>query len=183
MIVKNKQALQITAYLGIGSNLHSPEKQVDQAILNLQNHQHIHVEAVSNYYRTEAVPVGDMTEAQAKQQPEYVNAVAKIYTDLSAIDLLETLLALEAEQGRTRTYKGVPRIIDLDLLLYANAVIRQEHLIVPHPRMHERAFVLMPLHDIDASLVLPEHGAIASLLTVVDKTTVRLINPTAKLSS
>lgn len=177
------QLKQFIAYIGIGSNLESPEVNVDQAIKNLQAHHHMRVLAISHYYRTQAIPVGDITEAQAKQQPEYVNAVVKIKTDLTAMALLENMLALEAEQGRTRTYKGVPRIIDLDLLLYENNVIHQTHLIVPHPRMHERAFVLKPLLDVAPTITIPQHGSAATLLATVDQSTVRLIKSTARFNS
>ncbi|MDY0308825.1 MAG: 2-amino-4-hydroxy-6-hydroxymethyldihydropteridine diphosphokinase [Castellaniella sp.] len=95
--------------------------------------------------------------------PDYVNAVASLHTSLPPLDLLAVLQAIEQRHGRERPYRNAPRTLDLDLLLYGNCAIDQPTLTVPHPRMHERAFVLRPLADLAPGLVLAQ-GSLADLL-------------------
>jgi len=99
--------------------------------------------------------------------PDYVNAVAQIDTALDAPALLARLQAIELAHGRERPYRNAPRTLDLDLLLYGDATIASPALTVPHPRLHERAFVLRPLADLAPSLVVPGRGALAGLLAGV----------------
>jgi 2-amino-4-hydroxy-6-hydroxymethyldihydropteridine diphosphokinase len=99
-----------------------------------------------------------------KNQPDFVNAVAEIETSLAPRKLLEELLAIETRFGRARTFPDAPRTLDLDLLLYGDRIIAEPGLTVPHPRMHERAFVLAPLAEIAPDAVVPVKGAVAALL-------------------
>lgn len=106
--------------------------------------------------------------------PDYVNAVGQFDTHLSAGDLLHVLQSIELAHGRVRPYRNAPRTLDLDLLLYGTQAINEPDLIVPHPRMHERAFVLMPLADLAPDLKLVR-GSLATLLTACsDQTLSRL---------
>jgi 2-amino-4-hydroxy-6-hydroxymethyldihydropteridine diphosphokinase len=110
----------------------------------------------SNWYWTE--PVG------VKDQERYVNGVASLSTELSAHDLLKTLLAIEQDMGRIRRKRWESRNIDLDLLLYGREVIKEKHLTVPHPLMHERRFVLVPLVELEPNLTHPSLGLTMSEL-------------------
>jgi 2-amino-4-hydroxy-6-hydroxymethyldihydropteridine diphosphokinase len=112
--------------------------------------------SVSSLYRSEPIGVG--------KQPDFVNAVAEIETTLGARALLDELLATEARFGRTRESPGAPRTLDLDLLLYGERVIAEDKLTVPHPRMHERAFVLAPLAEIAPDIAIPGKGRAKALL-------------------
>ena len=146
----------VKAFIGLGANLGEPEVQVRRAIRALREIPKTRVVGASSLYRS--APIGH------KDQPDFVNAVAEIETDLSARALLEELLAIEARFGRTRTFSNAPRTLDLDLLLYGNRVISEPGLIVPHPRMHERAFALAPLAEIAPDAVVPGKGPVAVLL-------------------
>jgi 2-amino-4-hydroxy-6-hydroxymethyldihydropteridine diphosphokinase len=100
-----------------------------------------------------------------REQPEFVNAVVEIETELAPEALLKELLAIEGRSGRTRTFQNAPRTLDLDLLLYGDQVIAQPGLAVPHPRMHERAFVLAPLAEIAPDTTIPGKGIASALLS------------------
>ncbi|MDG2502318.1 MAG: 2-amino-4-hydroxy-6-hydroxymethyldihydropteridine diphosphokinase [Porticoccaceae bacterium] len=147
-------------YIGLGSNLEdrgdSPETQLDRAIESISQHPAISLIAVSSRYQTKAIGPGN--------QPDYINAAARLSTALSPLDLLDALQQIEHQQGRVRTIRWGARTLDLDILLYNNQVIDSERLNVPHPRMHERAFVLAPLRDLDASIELPSGESILNLL-------------------
>ena len=147
-------------YIGLGSNLEdysgSPETQLDRAIESISQHPDINLMAVSPRYQTQAIGPGN--------QPDYINAVARLNTELLPLDLLDCLQQIEHKQGRVRTIRWGARTLDLDILLYNDQVIDSERLTVPHPRMHERAFVLAPLRDLDASIMLPNGESILSLL-------------------
>jgi 2-amino-4-hydroxy-6-hydroxymethyldihydropteridine diphosphokinase len=144
------------AYVGLGANIGQPETQVLRAIEALAKLPDTRVVATSSLYRSAPVGVG--------AQPDFVNAVARIDTSLSARALLEELLAAEARFGRTRAFPGAPRTLDLDLLLYGDRVIAEPGLVVPHPRMHERAFVLAPLAEIAPEVAIPGKGRVGTLL-------------------
>lgn len=147
-----------TVYIGIGSNLGQPLKQVRDAAAALGALAETQSLAISPFYRNPAVGPG--------RQPDYVNAVAAVETRLGPHALLEALLAIEAGQGRIRgSLRWQPRTLDLDLLLYGDRVIHDARLTVPHPRMQERAFVLKPLLDIAPDLEIPGVGAVAELLS------------------
>jgi 2-amino-4-hydroxy-6-hydroxymethyldihydropteridine diphosphokinase len=128
------------AYIGIGSNLHEPHAQVEAAFEELARLPRTRLSARSSLYRS--APVGYAA------QPDFINAVAELDTGLGARELLGELQAIEARHGRRRSFANAPRTLDLDLLLFGDARIDEPQLVVPHPRMHERAFVLAPLLEI-----------------------------------
>jgi 2-amino-4-hydroxy-6-hydroxymethyldihydropteridine diphosphokinase len=130
----------ILAYIGLGANLGEPASQIKQALALLNNMEEMEVLQVSSCYRNP--PLGP------PGQPWYVNAVAKVRTRLTPEELLRTLGAAEEALGRVRGERWGPRLIDLDLLLYGSEIIRGPELSVPHPEMHRRAFVLVPLAEI-----------------------------------
>jgi 2-amino-4-hydroxy-6-hydroxymethyldihydropteridine diphosphokinase len=146
------------AYIALGSNLGDREGALRAALEALAGEPGIDVVAVSPFRDTE--PVGYL------DQPRFVNGAAALETELSARALLDRLLAVERRFGRSR--EGVPaqgpRTLDLDLLLYGDAEIDEPGLRVPHPRMHERRFVLEPLADLDPALEIPEKGRVQELL-------------------
>ena len=144
------------AYVGIGSNLDDPAHHVRSALAELDELPHTRVVRQSSLYRS--APMGYAA------QPEFVNAVAQLETGLPAERLLAELQQIEARHGRRRSFANAPRTLDLDVLLYGDAVLDLPALKIPHPRMHERAFVLAPLLDIAPDLSLPQHGPIRSLL-------------------
>jgi len=129
------------AYVGIGSNLDEPRRQVLEALTELDRLPHTRVVKKSSLYRT--APIGHA------DQPDFINAVAQLETGLPAERLLAELQDVEARHGRKRSFPNAPRTLDLDILLFGSARISTEALTVPHPRMHERAFVLKPLLEID----------------------------------
>ena len=133
-----------TAYVGVGSNLNDPRVQVLQAFTELDGLPNTRVVRKSSLYRS--APMGHAA------QPDFVNAVAQVETGLPAERLLAELQAVEARHGRERSFPNAPRTLDLDLLLYGTARIASPALTVPHPRMHERAFVLKPLLEIAPQL-------------------------------
>lgn len=138
------------AFVGLGANLGEPRSQLEQAFVELDAIPHTRVVRTSSLYRTE--PVGYAA------QPPFVNAVAQLETALPAERLLEELQAIEARHGRSRSFPNAPRTLDLDLLLFGKAVIQTPALEVPHPRMHERAFVLVPLLEIAPQAGIPGLG-------------------------
>jgi 3-oxoacyl-[acyl-carrier protein] reductase len=129
------------AYVALGSNLGDRQGYLDRALQALQEHPHITVVAVSSYYETE--PVGG-----PPAQGLYLNAAAALDTDLEPAALLQALLDIEKQLGRVRRQRYDPRTLDLDLLLYDEQIINEPGLVVPHPHMHERSFVLEPLAEI-----------------------------------
>ena len=133
--------------MGLGSNLGDRAKNLQTALSELAQMPTISITRVSSLYET--APVG------VTAQPEFINAVAALETSLTPAALLAAFLHLENKMGRVRTFRWGPRVIDLDLLLYGQEQIALPELIVPHPRLHERAFVLMPLAEIAPDLVLP----------------------------
>ena len=133
-----------TAYVGLGSNLQDPQHQVRQAFDELDRLPRTRVVRKSSLYRS--APLGHA------QQPDFVNAVAELETGLAAERLLAELQEIERRHGRTRSFPNAPRTMDLDLLLYGEETIATEELVIPHPRMHGRAFVLQPLLEIAPQL-------------------------------
>jgi 2-amino-4-hydroxy-6-hydroxymethyldihydropteridine diphosphokinase len=144
------------AYVGLGANLGDREATLQRALELLAERSDVEVVAVSSFRETD--PVGYL------DQPQFVNAAAALETTLSARDLLGTLLAVERELGRTREGPRYgPRTIDLDLLVYGEERIDEPGLIVPHPRLHERMFVLEPLTEIAPELSIPGLGRVERL--------------------
>jgi 2-amino-4-hydroxy-6-hydroxymethyldihydropteridine diphosphokinase len=144
------------AYVALGSNLHAPEQQVLRALEELNGLPQTRVVATSALYRT--APVG------YDNQPDFVNAAAEISTGLDPFALLHALLALETAHGRERPFPNAPRILDLDLLFYDDLALNEPELTLPHPRLHERGFVLFPLADIAPDLEVPGKGTVRTLL-------------------
>jgi len=148
------------AYIGIGSNLDGPEARVRQAFAQLAGLPETRLVAASALWRTP--PVGPI------DQPPFVNAVAGVLTQLAPRALLEALLAAERVQGRRREIRWGPRTLDLDLLLHGQAVINEPGLVLPHPEMTARAFVLYPLAEIAPELRMPGGERVAGLLGRLD---------------
>ena len=144
------------AYVGVGSNLDRPQRQVTQALGELDGIPGARVVKRSSLYRS--APVGYAA------QPEFVNAVAALDTTLDPEALLGELQAIEARHGRSRSFPNAPRSLDLDLLLYGEAEQRSARLTLPHPRMHERAFVLKPLLELEPGIAIPGRGRALDLL-------------------
>jgi 2-amino-4-hydroxy-6-hydroxymethyldihydropteridine diphosphokinase len=147
--------MTVVVYLGLGSNLSDPRRQLQQAISALEGIPKTRVLAVSSLYRSR--PMGP------QDQPEYINAVAGLETDLEPEALLDALQAIEHDQGRVRGRHWGARTLDLDILLYGDEVISTERLSVPHPGLHQREFVLYPLYELAPDLVIPERGPVSSL--------------------
>jgi 2-amino-4-hydroxy-6-hydroxymethyldihydropteridine diphosphokinase len=150
----------VAAYIGVGANIGNPAEQVRRAIDELASLPRTRLERVSSLYRT--APVGFI------DQPDFVNAVAKVDTALAPRELLEALLDLENRHGRVREFPNGPRTLDLDILLYGDVQLREPGLIVPHARMHERAFAIVPLAEIAPDTVVPGRGRVDDLLRSVD---------------
>ncbi len=148
----------VRSFVGLGSNLGNPQAQIRLALELLGAEEGVEIVAVSRLRETD--PVG------YEEQPRFLNGAVELRTTLSARELLERLLAIERRLGRVRGSgpRFGPRTIDLDLLLYGNGVIEERGLVVPHPRLHERRFVLEPLADLDAALEVPGRGPIQALL-------------------
>ena len=140
----------IVCYIGIGSNLGNTLQNCKYAIESLSRINGINPTLTSSFYKTE--PVG------IEKQNYFINAVVEIIATLSASDLLQALRKIEKEMGRKRETKGGPRIIDLDLLFYGQDVIREADLVVPHPEIHKRRFVLEPLYEIASYFIHPVFG-------------------------
>ncbi len=158
----------VRAYVAFGANLGEPLTAFAQARAALDALPATQVAGYSSCYRTAPVGVGD-------DQPDYINAVIAIDTALPPQDLLAALLAIEHAGGRTRDYHQAPRTMDLDLLLYGDACIDTPGLIVPHPRMHLRAFVLHPLLELAPELTIPGIGPAHALLpAMTDQAITRL---------
>jgi 2-amino-4-hydroxy-6-hydroxymethyldihydropteridine diphosphokinase len=149
-------AMKHSAFIGLGSNLANPAAQVLQAMQAIGELPGTRVLARSSLYRS--APVGYL------DQPDFINAVVRIETELAPLVLLQALLALEHENGRTREFQNAPRTLDLDVLLYDDLQHHQHGLTVPHPQMHRRAFVLQPLLEIAPDCVIPGVGAAAEAL-------------------
>jgi 2-amino-4-hydroxy-6-hydroxymethyldihydropteridine diphosphokinase len=148
------------AYVGLGANLGDRERTLRAAVDALAAEDGIEVTAVSALRDTDPVGVGD--------QPRFLNGAAELETTLTARKLLEALLAVEQQFGRVRVPgEHGPRTLDLDLLLYGDAELSEPGLTVPHPRLHERLFVLEPLAELAPGLVVPGRGEVESLLSGV----------------
>jgi 2-amino-4-hydroxy-6-hydroxymethyldihydropteridine diphosphokinase len=156
------------AFVGLGANLENPLQQVRQAISELDAIEHTRVLVASSLYRSAPVGYAD--------QPDFINAVAKVQTRLSPHELLDALHVIENRHGRRRSVRNAPRTLDLDLLLYGMLVVDEDGLTLPHPRMHERAFVLLPLAEIAPEALLPGHAPVSQLLAQVDRSGVEKLD-------
>ncbi len=158
----------IIAYIGIGSNLDDPLIQCQKGLQRLSGLTGVTLERTASFYKTE--PVTDPLPGHADEtQAWFVNTVAEIRTVCSPRGILEALQSIEEQMGRRRSYRGAPRTIDLDLLLYGQQVMRETDLIVPHPRLHERRFVLEPMCEIASYVTHPGFGV--SMKGLLDRLT------------
>jgi len=149
--------IRVRSYIGIGSNLDDPVARVRTGLDALRGIPGSTLVACSSLYRTMPIGITD--------QPEFINAVAALDTQLTPVGLLRELLAIERTAGRRRgPVQGGPRTLDLDLLLYGDLEMNSVDVTIPHPRMHERAFVLAPLFEIAPTLRIPGKGAVSMLL-------------------
>ncbi len=149
-------------YVGIGANLNNPKRQVKKAMKALATLPQTKFITQSSLYLSP--PMGP------QDQDHYINAIAKLETDLKAIDLLDQLQAIENSQGRVRkSERWGPRTLDLDLILYGNQIINEERLTIPHYGLKQRAFVLVPLEEVDPHLILPDNSKIFELVQQLGK--------------
>jgi 2-amino-4-hydroxy-6-hydroxymethyldihydropteridine diphosphokinase len=143
-------------FVGLGSNLNTPIQQVQSALCQLAQLPKMRCIQASSLYRS--APMGITT------QPDFINAVAEFDCALNPFELLAALLALEQQHGRIRKQRWGERTLDLDLLLYGNEIITSESLIVPHPGLKQRDFVLIPLSEIVPDLILPDGEPLSTVL-------------------
>ena len=144
------------AYVGLGANIGEPRRQIETAIEEIRKLPDTRLNLASSFYRS--APLG------YANQPDFLNAAVQLETTLPPDALLGHLQAIEKRHGRERPFPGAPRTLDLDLLLYGEQVIAAPGLILPHPRMHERAFVLQPLLELDPAISVPGRGSAKVLL-------------------
>ena len=144
----------VTVYLGLGSNMGNRQANLDKALDILS--QKLRVERISSIYDTE--PVGDINQSR------FLNAVCQVYTRLEPMELLTLAKGIEFKLGRAPATSNTPRPIDIDILFYGDQVINSSELVIPHPRLAERAFVLVPLAEIAPELVHPVSGKVVGEL-------------------
>lgn len=146
------------AFVALGSNLDNPKVQVKQALVALSNLPETRLIKQSSLYQT--APIDCIETA-----PDFINAVAEVETSLAPEALLDAILNIENNAGRERPYINAPRVLDCDLLLYDDISLRTDKLTLPHPRMHIRGFVLLPLFEIAPDISIPNHGKIVSYMS------------------
>lgn len=165
------QLVPVSAYIGLGSNLQSPIGQISTALTELNGLPLSRVVRASSLYRSAPmVAAGD-----AVIQPDYINAVVLIETTLMPQALLQQLQQLEQQHQRRRERRWGPRSLDLDLLLYGNESIDSSDLVVPHPGLCERNFVLIPLFEIAPDLILPDNRALVDLVALCSRVGIECI--------
>lgn len=147
------------AYIALGANIGEPVRHLRAAVVDIDALPDTAVIARSSLYRS--APVGLVN------QPDFINAVVAINTALDPLELLRALLAIEAHHGRVRSIPNAPRTLDLDLLMHGDARMSSPELTLPHPRMHERAFVLLPLLEIAPAAIIPGRGPAQDYLPTV----------------
>ncbi len=135
-----------TVYLGLGSNLGNREKNIREAIKLLRKE--VRITKISSFYKTKPVGYAD--------QPDFINAAAEIKTNLPPLQLLRLTKEIEKKLGRKKTFQNGPRIIDIDILLYNDEIIKTKNLVIPHLAMHRRWFVLKPLTEIAPEVIHPQ---------------------------
>ena len=159
------------AYIALGSNLQSPQRQLQAGFAALALLPQSRLMRRSSLYSSAPVGYAD--------QPDFVNAVAALHTALSPRALLDALLAIERHHGRAREFTNAPRTLDLDIVLYGEHTISEAGLLVPHPRMQQRAFVIVPLAEIAPDAIVPGHGRVRDLLARVDVNSVGVLREIA----
>ena len=155
------------AVIALGSNLAEPARQVRAALSALEAHPQIQIEKTSSLYVTAPVGYDD--------QPDFVNAVCSVRTSLDGVSLLAVLNRIEADFGRERTFRNAPRTLDLDIIDFDGISSNDPHLTLPHPRAHERSFVMKPLAEILPDFVLGGHGRAADLAAALGEEGIRLL--------
>ena len=164
-----------TAFIGLGSNLNDPVRQVTQACIEIAALENVELIKTSSLYRSS--PMGP------QNQPDYINAVAEIATSLTPEALLGALNKIENNHGRVRdAQRWSARTLDLDILLYGEEVINRERLTIPHLGLYERAFVLYPLLEIAPDLEIPFHGALRELARNCDKSGLEIIGTISSIN-
>jgi 2-amino-4-hydroxy-6-hydroxymethyldihydropteridine diphosphokinase len=163
--------MTILATIGLGANLNDPAAQVEYALAELDRLPGTRLVTRSSLYAS--APVGYV------DQPDFINAVAQVETALAPRALLAALLDIEHRHGRERSFRNAPRTLDLDLLLYGDADFHEEGLTLPHPRMTERAFVLLPLLEIAPDTLIPGQGRAADWLDACAEQCVSVLPPPA----
>ena len=158
----------VKAYLGLGSNIGDRAHQLQQAIRIIDQYQYIDVTSISPIYETEPVGYTD--------QPQFLNLCIEIETTLDPQELLKRCLETEEALHRVRKIRWGPRTLDVDILLYGNEIIEEDNLIIPHPRMTERAFVLIPLNDIASKHIEPRSQKLIENLVIADSTVKRYVS-------
>ena len=148
------------AYIGLGSNLNNPKQQIKDALIALNSTQDVKVVALSSLYQSK--PIDD------SEQPDYINAVCQVDTHLTALELLYVCQGIETKQHRVREKKWGARTIDLDIILYGVQVVASKQLIIPHPEMMNRPFVLIPLSELESDLKVPVLGPLQALIDLID---------------
>jgi 2-amino-4-hydroxy-6-hydroxymethyldihydropteridine diphosphokinase len=167
--------MKTVATIGLGANLNDPAAQVEYALAELDRLPGTRLLARSSLYAS--APVGYV------DQPDFINAAAQIETTLAPRALLAALLDIEHRHGRERSFRNAPRTLDLDLLLYGEAHFHEEGLTLPHPRMHERGFVLLPLLEIAPDTMIPGRGRAADWLTGCSDQNVAVLPPPAAVAN
>jgi 2-amino-4-hydroxy-6-hydroxymethyldihydropteridine diphosphokinase len=160
--------MAVRAFVGLGANLGDPRASVEEAMAEIDRLPGTRIVASSSLYRSAPVDAGG---------PDYVNAVVELHTGIEPLPLLRSLLAIEQAHGRQRSVRNAPRTLDLDLLLWGEVVMHTPELTLPHPRLHQRAFVLKPLAQIAPGLVLPGLGGLAPWLAASADQSIELISP------
>lgn len=151
------------AYIGLGSNLNNPKQQIKDALISLNSTADVKVVNLSGLYQSPPI--------DGTKQPDYINAVCEVHTHLTALELLYVCQDIETKQHRVREKKWGARTIDLDIITYGVQVIVSKQLVVPHPEMMNRAFVLVPLAEIESDFKVPVLGAIQALIDKIDTST------------
>ncbi|MBI3545448.1 MAG: 2-amino-4-hydroxy-6-hydroxymethyldihydropteridine diphosphokinase [Gammaproteobacteria bacterium] len=160
---------EVRAYIGLGSNMTDPVAQVHSGFTALGQMALTRIDACSSLYRT--APIGQQDQA------DFINAVCRVKTRIAPKALMQRLLDIERAHGRVRAGdKGGPRSLDLDLLLYDDELIESAALTVPHPRLHERAFVLYPLFELDPEMLIPGRASVRELMRQCSAQRVQKIN-------
>ncbi len=152
---------EATAFVALGANLDQPTAQIERAADEIDRLPGARLLRLSSLYRSK--PVGYAA------QPDFINAVAALRTRLTPRELLDALLGIELRHGRRRAFKNAPRTLDLDLLLYDDLCLHEPGLTLPHPRMSERAFVLVPLLEIAPDIGIPGQGPARDFLARIDR--------------
>jgi 2-amino-4-hydroxy-6-hydroxymethyldihydropteridine diphosphokinase len=159
----------VTAFIALGSNIDGPEQQIGRGLSEIGALPQSRLARVSSLYRS--APVG------YRNQPDFINAVAAVETTLAPRALLDHLLAIVRAHGRVREFPNAPRTLDLDIILYGARALQEPGLAIPHPRMHERAFVIVPLVEIAPDATVPGRGRAGDLLAGVDAASVARLAP------